>query len=670
MWFSGVIFGKTRGERTTPLEKFSTRFLDEFTGDIINIEELASLYHLPNKSVETPNIAWTQSKRLEYPLNIPTSNARIVGVTDYRGVHIPFGIKPIDRLRHMYLLGKTGMGKSTFVENLIMADIYEGQGIAFIDPHGDSINVILDSIPPHRLNDVVIFDPGDNDFPVGLNLLELKPGENKSLVADGLVSVFKKAFSDSWGPRLEYILTNTILTLLSCQNVSLLAVPRILSDKNYRKFLLKQVDDPVLLKFWEEEYSQLSRTKKDTMDNIGSILNKIGRFTTNPLIRNIVGQIKSTMDFEEIMNNRKILLINLAQGKIGEENMGLLGGMLITRLYSTTVRRVDIDRAERVPFYLYVDEFQNFATSTFVKILSEARKFGLGLTFTHQFIDQIDEDIQNAIFGNVGSLLNFAVGPRDAARLVKEYSPYLSEEDIVNQSKYSFIIKLSIDFAQSKPFTAKSLPPSHAHTGLRTDSINLSRQKYAKSKEEMEQKIYKWAGQVYNDKGNLFIPKNQRTESGERRKENREQRTERVENRDLRTDEGGGTERQGKKGNAESGSRISPNGRSHTVKTTSYQLPTNLNQAEPLKKTENRKQKVVEKIGDRKADKQGGQGNPQDSGKASKKRKNNRRSKNKNRNGERRVAGTSNPGEVNNTKPPIVSPAEQPFVDPLPPASS
>lgn len=493
--------------KLSQLDKFRFRFLADDCSDIANIEELASLYHLPSKSVETPNISWADSKKLEFPLNIPTENSRIIGVTDYRGVHVPFGIKPTDRLRHMYLIGKTGMGKSTFVENMIMADIYEGEGLAFIDPHGDSINMILDHIPEHRKKDVVIFDPGDAEYPPGLNLLAIKPGENKSLIADGLVSVFKKAFSDSWGPRLEYILTNAMVTLLNCKDVNMLAIPRILSDKNYRKSLLKQIDDPVLLKFWQEEYSQMSKTSKDMMDNIGSILNKIGRFTTNPLIRNIVGQMDSSLDFDDVMNNRKILLINLAQGKIGEENMALLGGMLITRIYSNIVKRVELEKKDRVPFYLYVDEFQNFATSTFIKILSEARKFGLGLIFTHQFIDQISPEIQSAIFGNVGSMMNFAVGPSDANRLVREYSPYLTEEDIVNLGKFCMIIKLSIDFAQSKPFTARTLPPNYPLMGQRQEIVDLVRAQYSKARANVEEEIYAWSAQIYNDHGEIYVPK-------------------------------------------------------------------------------------------------------------------------------------------------------------------
>jgi hypothetical protein len=497
-----LIYGTRKGDSMNSFQKYSLRYLDEFATGVINTEEFASLYHLPNKTVETPNISWARSKKLEYPLNIPTKNARILGLTDYRGVHIPFGIMETDRLRHSYVIGKTGVGKSWFMEGLIMADIYEGKGVGVIDPHGEAIEHILDMIPEHRLKDVVLFDPGDVEHPVGLNLLEYTEGDDKSLIADGIVSVFKKFFENSWGPRLEYILTNTILTLLSCQNVSLLAIPRMLSDDNYRKFLLKQIKDPIMLKFWNEEYAALAKDVKRRDAEIASILNKIGRFTTNPLMRNIVGQITSSVNIRRCMDEGKILLINLAQGKIGEENMALLGGMIITRMYSSAVQRQD--PTDRRPFFLYVDEFQNFSNATFVKILSEARKYGLSLMVAHQFIDQLDPDIANAIFGNVGTIINFTVGPKDAAFLIKEYTPYLEAEDLVNLGKHRVVIKLSIDSAQSKPFTAQTIPPPFPHLHLKPQIQALSRERYAKPREVINEKIFKWANQLYNAEGNLM----------------------------------------------------------------------------------------------------------------------------------------------------------------------
>jgi len=334
-------------------------------------------------------------------------------------------------------------------------------------------------------------------------MLDVKEDETRELLADGIVSVFKRFFSDSWGPRLQYILTNTILTLLYCQNVSLLAVPRLLMDKNYRKFLLKQVKDSFLLKYWNEEYESIGQTPKLLNDAISPILNKVGRFLSSSMIRNMIGQVKSTIDLSEAMNTGKILLINLSQGKIGEENSSLLGGMLITRLYSNAMQRAKIEESKRRDFYLYVDEFQNFASDSFLKILSEARKYGLALTVTHQYIDQIDESIRNAIFGNVGTMLNYVVGNKDAEVLAKEYEPYLTANDLVNLDRYHLALKMTIDGQQSKPFTAIALKPFYKKIG-RADYIkNLSRRKYAKSRLEIEFKLNKWANSEYDKQGNL-----------------------------------------------------------------------------------------------------------------------------------------------------------------------
>lgn len=503
-----IILGSRNYEKLSLVERYQTRALSQDTAAVLNAVELASIFHFPHISVETPNIAWSRSKKLEFPLNLPSpSEGRVLAETDYRNINQRFAIKATDRLRHMYIIGKTGVGKSTFMEQIILGDIYAGEGVGVIDPHGELIEHLLEKIPPERIKDVVIFDPGDTEFPVGLNMIESDSKDDKSLIADGIVSVFKKEFADSWGPRLEYILTNAILTLLHCQNVSMLVLPRLLSDTNYRIFLLKQVKDPILLSFWEEEYAQLAADPKRLQQEISSILNKVGRFTTNPLVRNIVGQVSSSLDFEEMLDSRKIFLVNLAQGKIGQENMALLGGMLVTRLYSTVTRRIKQQSSDRVPFYLFIDEFQNFSNTTFEKILSEARKFGLGLTIAHQFIDQIQEGVRNAVFGNVGSLINFAVGPRDADFLNKEFSPYLSAEDLINLGKHEMAMKLSIDIAQSKPFTAKSFLANFPNTNISDEIIAFSRETYAKPREFIEQKLYKWAEQDYNKNGNM-IPKN------------------------------------------------------------------------------------------------------------------------------------------------------------------
>lgn len=489
---------------------FISRKLDKETIDIMNIEELASVFHLPNISVETPNIAWSRSKKLEPPMNLPTENDYGVSVfadTDYREHRIKFGIKPEDRRRHFYLLGKTGVGKSTVFKNMFIADILRGEGACFVDPHGEAVEELLDYIPPERIDDVVYFDPTDINNPVGFNMLELDDKSQRDLIADGVVEVFKKQFGDSWGPRLQYILTNAVSTLLEAQNTTLLAVIRILIDKNYRKFVLKQVDDPILLQFWEEEFEQMSSNKRLVTEAVAPIQNKVGRFISSAVIRNIIGQVKSTIDLREIMDEGKILLVNLAQGKLGEETASLLGGMIITRLQSTAMERTDQTFDDRRDFYLYVDEFQNFATESFAKILSEARKYKLNLTMTNQYIDQLPLTVRQAIFGNVGTLGSFVVSQSDASILENELAPDITADDLVSLDAHAMYIKLCIDGMTSVPFSAKSLPPRYMPYGLRDRVIEASREKYSMDKEVIEDKIKRWSSQKYSDKGNRSVMK-------------------------------------------------------------------------------------------------------------------------------------------------------------------
>lgn len=493
-------------------EKSGKEIYDEYVArhmedgqDIVNIEELASLYHLPNISVETPNIAWSRSKKLEPPMNLPKAtdgDVTIFGETDYRDVKVQFGLKRIDRQRHFYLLGKTGTGKSTLFKNMFISDILSGDGACFIDPHGDTVEELLQYIPPNRVEDVVYFNPADVERPIGFNLLELKDQSQRDLIADGVVEVFKKQFGDSWGPRLQYILTNAVATTLEAQGTTLLAVTRILIDANYRKFILKQVNDPILYKFWVDEFAQMSQNNKLLSETVSPIQNKVGRFISSAVTRNIVGQVKSTIDLREIMDNKKILLVNLAQGKLGEETASLLGGMIITRLQATAMERVDVPEEEREDFFLYVDEFQNFATESFAKILSEARKYKLDLTMTNQYIDQLPLTVRQAIFGNVGTLGSFVVSQSDASILEKEFAPMVSAGDLVSLDAYSMYVKLCIDGMTSVPFSAKSLPIRYEKFGLSEEIIAHSREKYGTSKVEIEEKIAKWSSQTYSDKGN------------------------------------------------------------------------------------------------------------------------------------------------------------------------
>lgn len=473
--------------------------------DIVNIEELASLYHLPNISVETPNIAWSRSRKLEPPMNIPRStddDVTTFGETSYRDMKVEFGLKKKDRQRHFYLLGKTGSGKSTLFKNMFISDVLSGSGACFVDPHGDTVEELLSYIPPNRVQDVVYFNPTDVEHPVGFNLLELKDKSQRDLIADGVVEVFKKQFGDSWGPRLQYILTNTVATLAEAQGTSLLAVTRILIDKNYRKFILKQLNDPILYKFWAEEYAQMAENSRLVTEAVSPIQNKVGRFISSAVTRNIVGQVKSTIDLREIMDNQKILLVNLAQGRLGEETASLLGGMIITRLQATAMERVDMPEEERKDFFLYVDEFQNFATESFAKILSEARKYKLNLTMTNQYIDQLPLTVRQAIFGNVGTLGSFVVSQADAGILEKEFAPVVSADDLVSLDAYAMYIKLCIDGMTSVPFSAKSLPVRYQKYNLRDEIVKASREKYGVPREEIEQKVMRWSNQTYSEKGN------------------------------------------------------------------------------------------------------------------------------------------------------------------------
>jgi hypothetical protein len=501
-----LILGRRLDDKLSVEHKFLRRFLCERENKILNIEELASVFHLPNKTVEAPNIAWAMSKKLEYPLNLPGNQVgvRLFGQTDYRSNNKVFGIKTLDRRRHMYILGKTGTGKSTMMQNMIIADIAEGKGVGVLDPHGDLIEEVLEMIPESRIADTVLFDPSDIEHPVGINLLKVADMSERDVVADGIVEVFKRQFGDSWGPRLQYILTNAILTLLECQNVSLLAVTRILIDANYRKFLLKQVKDPIIKNFWENEFAEMSRNPRLLTEALSPIQNKVGRFVSSPMIRNMIAQVNSSIKIDELMDQGKIILINLSQGKIGEENSTLLGGLFVTKIFSSAMQRASQSKENRRDFYLYVDEFQSFANNTFVKILSEARKYGLNLTVAHQYIDQISYEITDALFGNVGTMGVFTVGQKDAQKLEKEFAPYLDFEDIVNLQKYAFVCKLMIDQSQSKPFTAKSLPPLYKGDRARIEKVKqYTRDNFAMKRLDIEDKINKWSAQTYNSDGNL-----------------------------------------------------------------------------------------------------------------------------------------------------------------------
>ncbi len=412
--------------------------------------------------------------------------------TNFRNQLRRFGIKTDDRRRHMYVIGKTGMGKTTLMENMVLSDIYKGNGLGIVDPHGDFAEKIIDYIPPHRINDVVYFNPSDVDYPIGFNVLEIKDERQKHLIAAGLMGIFKKIWPDVWSSRMEYILNNTLLALLDNPGSTLLGINRMLSDRAYRRKVVRNVKDPVVKAFWQTEFAAYE--DRYAKEAVAPIQNKIGQFLSASVIRNMVAQVTSTINVREIMDNKKIFIMNLSKGRIGEDNSRLLGGMLITKLQLAAMERVDIPESERQDFFLYVDEFQNFATPSFANILSEARKYRLSLIMAHQYVLQLDEVVAAAVFGNVGTLVSFRVGGGDSEALAKEFGPLFTEEDLVNLTKYQIILKLMIDGVASQPFSALTIPPIGNPTSSTEKVVRVSRERYGKKREMIEEKILRWSG--------------------------------------------------------------------------------------------------------------------------------------------------------------------------------
>lgn len=423
--------------------------------------------------------------------------------TDARGKHIPFGIKAIDRTRHMYVIGKTGMGKSTLLENMAVQDIQSGEGLAFIDPHGQTAETLLDYVPEHRKNDVLYFAPFDVEHPVAFNVMEDVGPERRHLVVSGLMSVFKKIWVDAWSARMEYILQNTLLALLEYPDSTLLGVNRMLSDKKYRQKVVENINDPAVKSFWMDEFANYNeRYMQEAGD---AIKNKIGQFTANPLIRNIIGQPKSSFDIRKIMDERKILIMNLSKGLVGESNANLLGSMLTTRIYLAAMSRADlpVEQMREMPnFYFYVDEFQSFANATFADILSEARKYKLNLTIAHQYIEQMEEEVKNAVFGNVGTIVAFRVGPFDAEVLETIFAPQFTATDIVNLGFAQIYLTLMIDGIGSPPFSAITLPPiENQGKTYKNVIVSASREQFAFARAEVEKMINEWHESPASDGG-------------------------------------------------------------------------------------------------------------------------------------------------------------------------
>ncbi|MFA7662382.1 MAG: type IV secretion system DNA-binding domain-containing protein [Patescibacteria group bacterium] len=415
----------------------------------------------------------------------------IIGETNFRNQKVKFGIKQDDRRRHMYVVGKTGMGKTELLKNMAISDILADKGVAIIDPHGDFADHVLNFVPSHRVNDVIYFNPSDMDFPIAFNVMEHVESRFRPLVASGLIGVFKKIWADSWGPRLEYVLRNTILALLEYPGSTLLGIMKMLVDKVFRAKVISKVTDPVVRSFWIDEFSKYP--DKFATEAVAPIQNKVGQFLSNSVVRNIVGQTKSKIDLREIMDNKKILIMNLSKGAIGEDVSELLGAMMITKIQLAAMSRVDTPEEERQDFHLYVDEFQNFATESFATILSEARKYHLNLIMGHQYITQMDEMVRDAVFGNVGTMVVFRVGAADAEYLAKEFEPIFTETDIVNLPKWKIYLKLMIDGVARNPFSANTLPPYPMPEKSYKDKILMvSREHYAVRREIIEEKITRW----------------------------------------------------------------------------------------------------------------------------------------------------------------------------------
>ncbi len=470
---------------------YRTRDFDR-RGFTLNIEEIATLYHLPHTNVETPYILWATSQTAEPPANLPIvtnpprQDISPVGNTNFRGHNTVFGLPRSDRGRHLYIIGQTGVGKSGLLELLTISDIYSPYGFAVVDPHGDYAINTLQRIPASRANDVIYFNPADTDFPIAFNPMEVTDPKLKTHTVSELIGVLKRMF-DSWGPRLEYILRYSLLALLDYPDATMLDITRILTEKRFRNEVLQHVQDPVVRNFWLVEFA--SWNDKFASEAVAPVLNKVGAFTANPLVRNIIGQPKSSFNIRKIMDERKILIVNLSRGLVGEDNASLLGALLVTKIQLAAMSRADIPAEQREPFYLYVDEFQNFATDSFATILSEARKYGLSLTVANQYIAQMPVEVKDAVFGNVGSIIAFRMSADDARTMLKYFEPKFLEYDLVHMHNRHFVISMTIEGEKVPSFSAISLnlPPQQASY---SDHIIMnSRRNYSVSREIVDRYV-------------------------------------------------------------------------------------------------------------------------------------------------------------------------------------
>ena len=472
---------------------------------ILNTSEISGLVHLPTSYVKTPGINWVSARAFEPPSNlpiidpdltddiIPETNLTPVGKTNFRWTDMSFGMWPNDRRRHVYIIWKTGMWKSVLLENMIIDDIKKGRWVAVIDPHGDLAEAVIGHIPKSRTNSTIIFDPSDTEWPIAFNMLEDVKAEHRPLVASGLVWIFKKIFGESWGPRLEHILRNTVLALLEYPNTTLISIPLMLTSDVFRNKVVNKISDPIVKKFWTHEFAKMEPRQK--VEAAGPILNKVGQFLSSSILRNVLGQNKNTFNIRWAMDNQKIVIVNLSKWKIGEDASALLWAMMITKFQMDAMARADIPEDERVDFYLYVDEFQNFATDSFATILSEARKYKLNLVMANQYIDQMQESVRWAVFGNVWSIISFQVGYHDATILKEVLWAEMTENDLTNLAKYKIYLKQLIDGMPSPIFSANTFPPYSKNPEVFNARYNkilqVSREKYSKPRLTVVNRINK-----------------------------------------------------------------------------------------------------------------------------------------------------------------------------------
>ena len=452
---------------------------------VFNLAEIASFWHLPGQTIRIANIAWGKRILSEPPDNLPVSTGlseedkqkiNFVARTEFKNTLQTFGIKSKDRRRHVYCIGKTGTGKSTLLANMAISDIRKGEGVAVIDPHGDLVETILNFVPKNRINDVIYFNPADRERPITINPLEVFDPSQKELVVSGIVAIFYKLYAYSWGPRLEHILRNTLMTLVEVPGTTFLDIPVVLTNHKFREKLLEKVQDHIVLKFWHDEFDHMPPNLQQ--EAISPILNKVGQFISSHLIRNILDTSQSSINLQQVMDEGKILLVNISQGRLGEDNAALLGAMLITQMQLAAMQRINTPEEQRKDFYLYVDEFQNFATQSFIKILSEARKFRLDLVVANQYIGQLPIEVAQAIFGNAGSLVAFSLGAEDAAVFTREFGKVFSEEDLVSLPNFQIAVKLAIDDEVCRPFLATTLPLLSAVNQNKDKIIRTSREHY------------------------------------------------------------------------------------------------------------------------------------------------------------------------------------------------